>query len=232
MRKLTTLVCAFAVLAFSAGATAQNDEAVDWDEAIEFAEVTDTYVENNVEWVTYYDELQGAMWSQPADASPEAMKAYFTGDKETLKDLGLDWICAINWPVPNQMTINDGHGTTTTFYNADFSLDSSNTTTRWWITNMPSAWYDVDGSVAGSVRNAVSYCDDYQNRVVNQGGTGLVYDSDTCGTFYGTTYYSVSDSSHVENWDYDDSEQNVTRHRFYACESNRYVYLMLGIQPE
>jgi opacity protein-like surface antigen len=70
MKLLATLVCAIAVLAFAAPALAQDDEAeVDWDEAIEFAELTDTYVENGVEWETYYDELQNVMWSQPADAT-------------------------------------------------------------------------------------------------------------------------------------------------------------------
>jgi hypothetical protein len=237
MRKLmTTLVAAFAVLAFASTARAQNDEAeVDWDEAMEFAEVTDTYVENNVEWVTYYDELQNVMWSQPKDATPEAVKAYFTGDRETLKDWGLDDLCAINWPVPNQLKYVDG-SSSWTYYNDDFELYSSSSTVKKWVTDISDLGVDIDTSVTASVRNAVSYCGDFHHRIYypNDGGY-FNPDSSTCGTFLGVTYYSAYDESHIENWTYDPGgtySHDVSRHRVFVCDAYRYVFLRVSDPPE
>jgi hypothetical protein len=234
MKLLATLVCAFAVLAFADPALAQNDEAeVDWDEAIEFAEVTDTYVENDVEWVTYYDELQNVMWSQPADATPEAVKAYFTGDRETLKDWGLDDLCLINWPVPNQLKFVDG-ASSWTYYNADFSLYATGSNYKRWATDIGHGLLDIDTSVTASVRNSYSYCGNYQNRLYYpETTTYYTPESDTCGTFLGTTYYSAYDTSEVENWSYTSyGTFYVSRHRFLACDVYNYVYLSVSVDPE
>jgi hypothetical protein len=236
MKLLATLVCAIAVLAFAAPALAQNDEAeVDWDEAIEFAEVTDTYVENNVEWETYYDELQNVMWSQPADATPEAVKAYLSGDQDKLEDLGLDWeICIVNWPLPYSMTIDDDHGNSPTFTYNDFYVSYSSSTSKIWTTTISAPWYDVDGSVASSVRTTSNYCGNYQNLMFG-GGAGGVFspDNSNCiGPLFGYYYLWSSDSSHVEDWYYTYGITWVARHRFYACDAYRNVYTSLGVGPE
>jgi hypothetical protein len=233
MKLLATLVCAFAVLVFANTARAQDDEAeVDWDEAIEFAEVTDTYVENNVEWVTYYDELQNVMWSQPADATPEAVKAYLSGDQETAKDLGLD--CTVVWPVPEYLKISPTAGPPAVVHTyTSFNLVYDGPVFKRWEAVTWGAYSDVDNYVDGRLYNRTSYCSTYEGYVNDQTSGWIGADVDTC-TGTSVFYYRSYHSSTVENWVYPNlTSTPVTGHAFYACGYDRSVALNLTvIEPE
>jgi hypothetical protein len=237
MKMLITLAGALTVLAFSAGAWAQDEEAVDWDEAIEFAEITDTYVENGVTWETYYDELQNVMWSQPADASPEAVLAYHNGDLEKAKDLGLD--CNVYWPYPEYLKILVGtSGDPETF--TSFNLDYSGPLVKRYEAVTWGALDDVDGYVTSRLYNRTNYCSEHEGYVWEQdteagGGSGGdpywdFANSDNCQFFLNTYLYTSYHWTTVEDWEYlDDTTTSVTGHSFYACGETRVVYLVLSV---
>jgi hypothetical protein len=232
MKLLATLVCAFAVLVFANTARAQDDEAeVDWDEAIEFAEVTDTYVENNVEWVTYYDELQNVMWSQPADATPEAVKAYLSGDRETLKDSGLDDFCLINWPSPLYMEIRPHYsGATYEFWDFAYLGAGSGGAAyhKVWAGVANGSLYDVDYYIYSVVKNSIDYTDgNYNGRFWDQGLTpdnwDTTCDNESSDCYSGTCYYYVYEDGDVLDYFYPTwTCKRVARHEVFACDFWRY----------
>ena len=103
MSKPTTIILsALAALTFSTGAWADESdlpetEEVDWEEALEFAELVDWHVENGETWVTYHDELQGVMWSQPASTTDRQVLEFFLAEPDERGTLDF---CIYQWLVP------------------------------------------------------------------------------------------------------------------------------------
>jgi hypothetical protein len=234
MKVLITLAGALCVLAFAAGAKAQNEEAVDWDEAIEFADLVDTDVENGTTWETYYDELQNVMWSQPADAPAEAVKAYFSGDQETLEGNGWLDLCIINWPSPDYIIISPKSDPLDEDTYTSFAFVTGGDYLKVWEAVTWGSYDDVDNYVAGRVSNNINYKASYVGYVFDQSIPGWDYADwdDASGT--GPYYYPANHNSTVEDWEYPNlTSTGVTGHSFYACDATRNVVLKLTvIEPE
>jgi hypothetical protein len=227
MKMLIILAGALTVLAFSASAWAQSeDAAVDWDEAIEFADLIDTHVENGATWSTYYDEVQSVMWSQPVNASREALLAYLSGDKTTAKELGLD--CVVDWPVPYDLRISPTTGQEDVY--TSFTLTHSGDYLKRWGTWSQSEYSSVDNYVQGKVRNSTSYCDTYNGWVYDPSIPEWIDAADDESCYGRIVFYKVYHASTVEDWQYlNNTATQVTGHAFYACGSQRNVVLWLHV---
>jgi hypothetical protein len=169
------------------------------------------------------------MWSQPADASPEAMKAYFTGDKETLKDMGLDDFCIVQWPVPYYMYLLDDAGSRYLdagdfmYYGPGSGGESIHRIWKGW--SVTAAFLDVDTSVESRVRGTVDYLDEYNGRYYAP-GSGWGNDCENETAYYSGGYYRypVYETSSVDGWNYPSLTCTaVAKHEVYICDYTRYI---------
>ena len=222
---LLTLGCVVALLALARNANAWGNEykysAVDWEDAFEYAKVLETYKdEYGVKWVTYMDEAQELMWSQPSSASEEDVLDYLTFDEVGTYTLDL---CVVLWLWPDELKIDSSTYKYTSFTYEDKCFGTYRC--KEYYTTGSVCHEDIDGYVRSEATSSGDHCSNYDGKYSDKNGPGSWDDSqtDACETIGDTTYYESYENSDVngdDEWDYcSGSTTRVTRHRFYTCEA-------------
>ena len=221
MDRKNVFVCAAVValvMGFAGAASAQEEETtefVDWNDAVYYAELMDTWVnDDGVEMSTYYDEAQNLLWSQPADLPVDAAaKAFAVGPDYA------ETLLITQWVVPMLLWLcdNDGHedddpncieGTNFKLSTAgNFHLDSVVGRTAFYHTNSgPCELSSIERLRAKGGSSTTNYCDaedsDYTGYYFTTSSQWALADGDTCYSFISWYYYMIDDSNHITNRTY------------------------------
>jgi len=186
MRNMILLVVCALIVGFAGNASAQEvtmgvaDEAeVDWEEAVYFAELVETYKNDDCEMINvFWDEEQRVMWDQPVDMT----------EKEALEELqGSSPLERIDTRiVPYKLTFcfNDS---CTSYDEYGLAYTGINGTSSYWMAMGAQTYTNNVDRIKASGR---SYLNDYRTVWHGQYYDGSYWDaeSQTTGS-WGTTYY-------------------------------------------
>jgi hypothetical protein len=214
------------VMLMGSAAWAQDFEPyVDWEEAVDFAKVVGSFVDEHGEtWETYLDEEQDVSWVQPATASREAVLASMEAGKFGVA--GPEDLC-IYFPIyPYKLTIYDS-GDWEHYYAFTYQ-GSCGTNCALYYSADRDCWTDVDGYVRTEGRSSSDYSVEEWYFDLDSGGDPSLgvddWDKWEDGDFW---YYEMMEENDIEGepeWDYcSGSTTKVSRYRYYACYAYRYL---------
>jgi hypothetical protein len=204
----------------AASETEEMTEQVDWDDAAYYAELMDTFVNDDaVVMDTYYDEGQNVLWSQPASELVEAAADVFPQGAEYAMTLDFfEWIApTLLWLChEDEGECIDGHK----WSGGDFNLFDTSATVAYYEALDPDCSYTgIERIRAKGSSNFVDYCDAYYwGYYRNDADTGWgSTDVRSCsGIGSPPSYrYTLDDSSHVDGYSYTPTgATRVARFRF------------------
>ncbi len=224
MKKLTTtMASALAVLLLASGAWAGDFEAqevtenVDWEEAIEWAELVETYERDGRTWEVYLDEEQALMWEQPTPSD--------LGPGETMEDSRTVYVN----PFSLKFCHNANCSSSTGFTSFTYCSACSTRTTRVWYALGGGSISNVDRIIAYGNSSTTDYCDnDYYGYYNDLEETSQPYwrlaDNRDCGYGLLGYWYEIDESGDLSNWTYGFNDY-VVRWRYEIGSSTRYTVL-------
>ena len=231
MKKMTMMVlCALAAAAFSLGAAAQEvsmegvDEAeVDWEEAVYFAELVETYKNDDGEMINvFWDEEQRVMWDQPVDMT----------EKEALDELqGSSPLERIDTRIiPYTLTFCFNDSCTSSDVYATLAYMGVDGTSSYWMAMGAQVYSNNVDRIKASGR---SYLNDYRTNWHGQyydDGEWPNADNETTGS-WGSTYYfyHLDESDDIDNWSYPKVNYHVARFIYKPSTTWYYSYVQYAV---
>jgi hypothetical protein len=233
MRKVTLLVLCTTMMVFAWKATAQEasmegvDEAeVDWEEAVYFAELVETYENDDGEVMNvFWDEEQRVMWDQPVDMTAEEALAEFNGT--SLSGSRLETRI-----VPQSLTfcLNDS---CTSYDVYSFLLYTGTSGTKSYWTVMGAKYYlnNVDRIKSTGRSYLYDYRSNWYGQYYDPNGSGGYWgaDSQTTGNLWSYYYYHIDESSHLDNESYPAYGDQFARFAYKRGSTWYYSYVKYGV---
>jgi hypothetical protein len=227
MRSMLTGIVLVNLLVVGQALSAQEIELdVDWEEALDFAVLVGTVMDDYGEtWETYFDEEQQFSWVQPSTASREDVLASMQAGK-----FGVNGPRSCIWlPVlPHSMTIYDSGDWE---HYSGFTYGGSCGYNCWgYYHEDRDCWIDVDGYIRTVARSQINYTDmEEWYRELDADPDCWNWDVDDFDKWddSGLWFYEMMEEDDVEgeeDWDYcSGSTTLVSRYRWSACGAYRYL---------
>jgi hypothetical protein len=234
MDRKNVFVCVLGMalmLGFAGIASAQEEDTtqqVDWDDAVNYAELMDTWVnDDSIEMNTYYDDAQNVLWSQPADLPIEAAaKAFAVGPKYAETLLITQWVVPMSlWLCDNDKD-DDSSCTSGTNYKwttaGDFYLVEVISPTAYYVTDYsPCVMSSIERVRSQGGSSTTNYCDDagsdYDGYYAHGDGAfhAAAGDEEWCSYPFGYYYYYVDDSDDISGETYTEyNPTNIVKFRY------------------
>jgi hypothetical protein len=238
MKKVILMCAVLGLLLVSVNASASEDveeettQVVDWDDAAYYAELMETYVDDNDVWLNvYYDEGQNVLWSQPVDVSlEEAAEALIKGSEYAETLLITQWVVpTVLWLCDNNESsdANCTSGTNFKWGSGDFALDYvSGNYAYYTALDPPCEATSIERVRAKGTSNYSDYCDDAYYGQYNN-GTWHTAEDYSCYLAYLKFYYDLDESSGISNQTYL-SGSYVARFIYYSSGTQYRSYVSLA----
>ena len=244
MRKSILLVLGIAMAAIIAGpsiASAQEEgttEQVNWPAAAEYAELVDTYAnDDGVVLNTYWDDVQNILWSQPASLSVEAAAAAFTvGPEHAANLLITQWIVPTSlWLCDNNKVgdTNCAEGTNYKWASGEITFSSSLGEYATFVANN-----DPNTCIMSSIERMrvvgtssfTDYCDAYYIGKYYHSTVYWAAEDNDCDLYKTGYFYWADESTGLVNETYncEDPGTPVARFQFWVSGKTHYSTLVLA----
>jgi hypothetical protein len=229
------LVAGFAGRASASQVVAEEEttQVVDWDDAAYYAELMETYVDDNGVWLNvYYDEGQNVLWSQPVDVSlEEAAEALIKGSEHA------ETLLITQWVVPTVLWLCDYNesadanctsGTNYKWGSGDFALDHvSGNYAYYTADDPPCEMTSIERVRAKGTSNYSDYCDDNYLGQYYHNGSWPTAEEYSCYLAYLKFYYDLDESTGLVNETYL-SGAYVARFIYYSSGTQYRSYVSIA----
>jgi len=239
MDRKKVFVCAvFAalVVSFAFAASAQDEETteqVDWADAAYYAELMDTWVnDNGIEMNTYYDDAQNLLWSMPSSLKVEAAaEAFAVGPEHAGTLLITQWIVPTSlWlcieDEGDDPTCADGYKWGT----GDFGLyEVVDKTAVYHALDTGCGYDNIERVYASGTSGPTNYCPNSFKGYYRDSYWWFTADDFWCNYWLYTYRYYLDDSVNIDDFYYDTyGSVRVARFRFVVDSSYYYTEIWLA----
>ena len=231
MRNMILLVPCAIIVGFAGNASAQEvsmetvDEAeVDWEEAVYFAELVETYKNDDGEMINvFWDEEQRVMWVQPVDMT----------EKEALDELqGSSPLERIDTRIiPYLLTFCFNDSCTSSDVYSTLAYTGTAGTSSYWIA-MGAQFYssNVDRIKASGRSYLNDYSTNWHGQYYEPGSDYFDAESETTSS-WGTTYYfyHLDEETNLDNESYPVVGYHVARFAYKPSTTWYYSYVQYAV---